>query len=52
MLDNERLTREGGFKPDKWLWRDVNSTDFSVKATYNILMGEESVVVDELFVEF
>jgi len=52
MLDNKRLTREGGFKPDKWLWRDVDSKDFSVKAAYNILMGEESVVVDELLTKF
>jgi len=28
---------------------DVDSTDFSVKAAYNILMGEESVVVKEPF---
>ncbi|XP_068472094.1 uncharacterized protein [Phaseolus vulgaris] len=52
VLDNKRLTREGGFKPDKWLWRDVVSINFSVKAAYNILLGEESVVDEELFTEF
>ena len=51
LLDNKRLTREGGFKPDKWLWRD-GSTDFSVKTAYNILLGEESTVGEELFAEF
>jgi len=52
VLDNKRLTREGGFKPDKWLWRDVVSINFSVKEAYNILLGEESVVGEELFTEF
>jgi len=39
VLDNKRLTREGKNKIDKWLWRDVDSTNFSVKAAYNFLMG-------------
>jgi len=29
MLDNKRLTREGENKTDKWLLRDVDSTDSS-----------------------
>jgi len=37
---------------DKWLWRDVESTDFSVKEAYNILLGEESAVYEDLFMEF
>jgi len=39
VLDNKRLTRESENKTDKWLWRDVDSTDFSVKAAYSFLMG-------------
>jgi len=39
VLDNQRLTREGENTNDKWIWRDVESTDFSVKADYNILLG-------------
>jgi len=42
VLDNKRLTREGENTTDKWIWMDVVSTDFSVKATYNILSGEEA----------
>ena len=50
VLDNNRLTREGENKTDKSLWRDVDSTDFFVKAAYNFLMGE-SVVVEKSFAE-
>jgi len=39
VLDNKRLTREVENKTDKWLWRDADSTDFSVKAAYSFLMG-------------
>jgi len=52
LLDNKRLTREGGVKPDKWLWKDVDNMDFSVKAAYKCLMGEKSVVGEDLFVNF
>ncbi|XP_068466537.1 uncharacterized protein [Phaseolus vulgaris] len=52
MLDTKRLTREGGVKPDKWIWRDVDYTDFSVKAAYKCLMGEESIVGEDLFANF
>ena len=52
LLDNKRLTREGGVKPDKWLWKDVDNMDFSVKAAYKCLMGETSVVGEDLFVNF
>jgi len=51
-LDNKRLIREGENTIDKWLWRDVESTDFSVKAAYNILLGEESKVIGDPFAEF
>jgi len=52
LLDNKRLTREGGVKPDKWLWRDVDYTDISMKAAYKCLMGEKSVVGEDLFANF
>ena len=52
VLDNKRLLRKGEGTTDKWLWRDVESTDFSVKATYNILLGEESAGYGDLFMEF
>ena len=52
LLDNKRLTREGGAKSDRWLWRDVDYTDFSVKAAYKCLMGEEPVVGEDLFAIF
>ena len=52
VLDNKRLIREGENTIDKWLWRDVESTDFSVKAAYNILLGEESKVIGDPFAEF
>jgi len=51
-LKNKRLTREGGVKPDKWIWRDVDSTDFSVKATYQVLLGEENVEGEDVFASF
>ena len=46
------ITREGKNTTDKWLWRDVESTDFSVKTAYNILLGEESAVFGDPFTEF
>ena len=52
LLDNKRLTREGGVKPDKWIWGDVDNLDLSVKAAYKCLMGEMSVVDEDLFVNF
>jgi len=51
-LDNKRLTREGENTTDKWIWRDVESTNLSVKTTYNILLGEEATGSGEPFVEF
>jgi len=51
-LDNKRLTRESENTTDKWIWRDVVSTNFSVKAAYNILLGEEAVEYGEPFTEF
>jgi len=52
VLDNKRLLRNGEGMTDKWFWRDVESTIFFVKATYNSLLGEESVVYGDLFAEF
>jgi len=52
LLDNKRLTRESGAKSDRWLWRDVDYMDFSVKAAYKCLMGEEPVVGEDLFANF
>ena len=52
VLDNKRLTREGENTIDKWIWRDVVSTDFFVKAAYNILLGEEATRSGEPFAEF
>jgi len=46
LLDNKRLTRGGGVKYDKWIWRDVDNMDFSVKAAYKCLMGEMFVRMD------
>jgi len=51
-LDNKRLTREGENTTDKWLWRDVEFMNFTVKETYNILLGEESAVFVDPFAEF
>ena len=51
-LENKRLTREGESTTDKWLWRDTGWTNFCVKVAYNILLGEESIVVGDPFVEF
>ena len=52
MLDNKRLTKEGESTTDKWIWKDVQSTDFSMKAAYNILLGEEAAGSREPFAEF
>jgi len=52
LLDNKRLTREDGVKPDKWIWGEVGNLDFSVNAAYKCLMGEMSAVDDDLFVNF
>ena len=52
VLDNKRLSREGEGMIDKWLWRDVESTDFFVKSTHNILLREESSVCGNFFTEF
>ena len=52
VLDNKRLTKEGENKTDKWIWRDVVSTDFSVMTTYNILLGKEVARSAEPFAEF
>ena len=51
-LENKRLTREGESTIDKWLWRDTGCMKFSVKVAYNILLGEESILVGDPFVEF
>jgi len=52
VLDNKRLLRKSEGTADKWLWRDVESTNFSVKATYYILLGEESAGYGDLFAKF
>jgi len=51
-LENKRLTRKGENTIDKWVWRITGCTKFSVKVAYNILLGEESTVVGDPFVEF
>ena len=51
-LENKRLIREGESTTDKWLWRGIGSTKFSVNVAYNILLGEEPIVVGDPFVEF
>jgi len=51
-LENKRLTREGGVKADKWIWRYVDSMEFSVKAAYLVLLGEENVEGEEVFASF
>jgi len=38
VLDNKRLLRKSEDTVDKWLWRNVESTDFFVKVAYNILL--------------
>ena len=52
MLDNNRLLRKGEGTTDKWLWRDIKSIELFVKAVYNILLGEEFAVYEDLFAKF
>jgi len=51
-LDNKKLLIEGAGTNDTWVWRDVEFTDFSVKATYNFLLGEEPAEYKDMFVKF
>jgi len=37
---------------DKWIWRDVESTNFYVNSAYNILLGEEATGSGEPFAKF
>jgi len=51
-LENKRLTRKGEVKPEKWIWRDADSMDFSVKAAYQVLLGKENVEGEDVFASF
>jgi len=52
LLDNKRLVEEGEGMTDKWIWRDLVSIVYVVKATYNHLKRVEQVGFGEFFAEF
>jgi len=51
LLDDKRLVEESNGMVDNWIWRDAESTIYTVKTTYNHLKGVKQGDIEDFLTE-